>query len=98
MLKFIYLNVSVRKMNKSGLLGTLAIISAIILVVIFAFLYIQIRNNGLKITTGNFIIDIQYNNKDVDYLEDEGSSEIIYNATSQNISIDDNVTGGDNGE
>lgn len=83
-------------MNKRGLFGTLAILAAAFLVVILALLYIQVRNNGLKITTGNFIIDIQYD-KDIDYLEDEESDD-IYNETSQNISMDINVTGGDNGE
>ena len=85
-------------MNKSGLLGILAIAAVIILIIIFGLLYFQIKNEGLQITTGNFVIDIKYDDGSVDYLEDGGTdpNEIIYNETSQNISTDDNKTGGEN--
>jgi len=82
-------------MERKGLLGSLLIIVAVILLVVFGLLYSQIKRDGLKITTGKIVIDIHYDDNLADYSENNetNSTEISYNEsqndTIENISEED---------
>ena len=78
--------------NKRGILGAIFLVVAIILFLIGAFFYHQIKTNGLIISTGKFIINIGYNDSNAP----PNLREIIIpeqsapNSTESNITVEDN--------
>jgi hypothetical protein len=48
-------------MNKKGLLGTIILGIVIILAIVGALIYFQLKNEGVQLSSGDFQIDIKYN-------------------------------------
>jgi hypothetical protein len=70
-------------MNKKGLLGMIVIIAAIVILLIGAFLWFQIKNNGITISSGDLSVDINF-----DENQESGPSEGVDNKTEANETSD----------
>lgn len=77
--------------NKRGIIGAIFLVIVIILFLIGAFFYHQIKTNGLTLTTGKFIINIDYNNSNASpNLQETIIPEQFNPNTESNITIEDN--------
>ena len=52
-------------MNKRALITQIIFIILAVLIIIGVLSFFQLKNNGLKITTGNLVIDVNYNKSDI---------------------------------
>jgi hypothetical protein len=74
-------------MNKKGLLGTILIVAVVVIALISLLTFWQIKSKGIQITSGNFIIDINYDEQPEPELSPENNvtnnkTTLLENATS----------------
>lgn len=72
--------------NKRAILGTIFLIIVIILFIMGAFIYYQIKTSGLTVSTGKVTINIAYNNSPEK--TETNNSKSKSNETAENISSD----------
>lgn len=75
--------------SKRGLLGTILISIALVVLIIGAILFWQIRTNGIQVSSGNFIIEISYNSSSNDSSGNTGQvfQEVVNNTININKSL-----------
>ncbi len=79
--------------NKRGIIGAIFLVILVVLFLIGAFFYYQIKSNGLTLSTGKLVVNIGYNesyNKAENKLEVNNSKENEQNITEANITLEDN--------
>jgi hypothetical protein len=78
--------------SKRGLLGTIIIAVVLAVLMIGAFLYFQVRTNGIQFKTGNFVFNIKYEkdaplfNQTVSIIETPKDNE-IQNGTENDLAL-----------
>ena len=51
-------------MNKRALLGTILLAFVVLILIVGGIFYYQLRTKGVQITSGNFVVDIKYQNNE----------------------------------
>ena len=82
-------------LNKRGLIGSILIGVVVIVVLIGGFLYYQVRNEGIQVTSGNFAIDFKFNESESQEPEENETEMNNTQADSQIIIEEINETIGE---
>ena len=70
-------------MNKRALLGTILLAFVVLILIVGGIFYYQLRTKGVQITSGNFVVDIKYqdnetsqNGTDIEEISENFSDKI----------------------
>ena len=73
-------------MNKRALLGTILLAFVVLVLIIGGIFYYQLRTKGVQITSGNFVVDIKYQDNET------SQNETNIDEISENFSDKINIT------
>mgnify|MGYP001611722713 FL=1 len=78
--------------NRRGIIGAIFLVILVVLFLIGAFFYYQIKSNGLTLSTGKLVVNIGYNESygQGNKLDANNSEEDEQNITETNITLEDN--------
>ena len=73
-------------LNKKAFIGSILIGVAVLVLLVGGFLYYQVRNNGVQVSSGKFAIDIKFNESDS---QEPETNQTNKNGTDSQITIEE---------